>query len=219
MHEKNEIDAHKELLISSNTRGTENLSYALTFFFKNKDKFSYSISSIVNGIQVAQRFLKLFINQIKRRYIMKLLKGNSNLMNQMPLLFDDIFNRDIFNWGSSNFSNTNTTIPAVNIKETPENFQVEVAAPGMTKKDFKIELDGNMLSISSEKTNEREDNENEKYSRKEFSYQSFYRTFNLSKDVVDVDKIQAKYENGLLQLLIPKKEEAKQKPPRLIQIS
>lgn len=150
---------------------------------------------------------------------MKLLKGNSNLMNQMPLLFDDIFNRDIFNWGLSNFSNTNTTIPAVNIKETPENFEVEVAAPGMSKKDFKIELDGNMLTISSEKTNEREDKENEKYSRKEFSYQSFYRTFNLSKDVVDVDKIQARYENGLLQLLVPKKEEAKQKPPRLIQIS
>jgi HSP20 family protein len=150
---------------------------------------------------------------------MKLLKGNGSIMNQMPLLFDDFFNRDIFNWGLSNFSNTNTTIPGVNIKETPENFEVEVASPGMSKKDFKIELDGNMLTISSEKTNSQEEKDDEKYTRKEFSYQSFYRTFNLPKEVVDVDKIQAKYENGLLQLLIPKREEAKQKPPRLIQIS
>ena len=150
---------------------------------------------------------------------MKLLKGNGNSMNQMPLLFDDFFNRDIFNWGLTNFSNTNTTIPGVNIKETPDNFEVEVAAPGMSKKDFRIELDGNMLTISSERSNEQEDKEDEKYTRKEFSYQSFYRTFNLPKEVVDENKIEAKYDNGLLRLLIPKKEEAKQKPPRQIQIS
>jgi HSP20 family protein len=150
---------------------------------------------------------------------MKLLNGNGSLMNRMPLLFDDFFNRDLFNWGVSNFSNTNTTIPSVNIRETNENFDVEVAAPGMNKKDFKIELDGNMLTISSERSEENQDKEDEKYSRREFSYQSFYRTFNLPKEVVDVDKIEAKYENGLLHLLIPKKEEAKQKPPRLINIS
>ena len=150
---------------------------------------------------------------------MKLLNGKTNPMSQMPLLFDDFFNRDIFNWGLSNFSNTNTTIPGVNIKETADTFEVEVAAPGMTKKDFKIELDGNMLIISSEKSDQREEKEDEKYTRKEFSYQSFYRTFNLPKEVVDAEKIEAKYENGLLHLMIPKKEEAKQKPPRLIQIS
>jgi HSP20 family protein len=150
---------------------------------------------------------------------MNLLNGNGSVMNQMPLLFDDLFSKDIFNWGLSNFSDTNTTLPGVNIKETADNFKVEVAAPGMSKKDFKIELDGNMLSISSEKRDEREDKEDGKYTRKEFSYQSFYRTFNLPKDVVDADKIQAQYENGLLQLLIPKKEEAKQKPPKLIRIS
>ncbi|HET7119430.1 MAG TPA: Hsp20/alpha crystallin family protein [Hanamia sp.] len=150
---------------------------------------------------------------------MTLVKRNGNLLNPLPMLFDDFFNRDLFNWNNSNFSGTNTTIPAVNIKETPENYEVEVAAPGMTKNDFKIELDGNTLTISSEKSDEREDKEGENYSRKEFSYQSFQRTFTLPKEVVDIDKIQAKYENGLLHLLIPKKEEAKQKPPRLIQIS
>jgi HSP20 family protein len=88
----------------------------------------------------------------------------------------------------------------------------------MSKKDFKVELDGNTLTISNEKSRE-EVMEDEKYSRKEFSYQSFQRTFTLQKDVVDIDKIEAKYENGLLHLAIPKKEEAKQKPPRLIEIS
>ena len=149
---------------------------------------------------------------------MTLIRKNWTLLNPLPMFFDDLFNREWSNWGNSNFSNTNTTIPAVNIKETAENYEVEVAAPGMVKDDFKIELDGNMLTISSEKSNQREENENERYSQKEFSYQSFQRTFNLQKDVVDIDKIAAKYENGLLKLLIPKKEEVKQKP-RLIQIS
>ena len=137
----------------------------------------------------------------------------------IPALFDDFFYRDLFNWENTNYSDTNTTIPAVNIKETAENYEVEVAAPGMAKEDFKVELNGNDLTISSERTHQNEKTEGERYSRREFSYQSFQRTFTLQKDVVDIDKIEAKYENGLLHLIIPKKEEAKQKPPRLIQIS
>lgn len=150
---------------------------------------------------------------------MTLLKRNGNLFNQLPVLFEDFINRDSFNWGLSNFSSSNTTIPAVNIRETNENYQVEVAAPGMQKKDFKVELDGNLLTISSEKSDQKEEVDTEKYTRKEFSYQAFQRSFTLPKEVVDADKIQAKYEDGLLHLLIPKKEEAKQKAPRLIQIS
>jgi HSP20 family protein len=150
---------------------------------------------------------------------MTLVKRNGSLLSPLPTLFDDFFNRDLFNWNNSNFSNTNTTIPAVNIKETADSYEVEVAAPGMTKKDFKVELDGNLLTISSEKSQQHEEKEGDRYSRKEFSYQSFQRSFNLQKDVVDMDKIEAKYENGLLHLLIPKKEEVKQKPARLIQIS
>lgn len=150
---------------------------------------------------------------------MTLVKRNGGLLNQMPVLFDDLFNRDLFNWGNLNFSGTNTTIPAVNIKETSENYEVEVAAPGMKKDDFKVELDGNSLTISAESSKEKEEKDDERYSRKEFSYQSFQRTLSLQKDVVDIDKIQAKYDNGLLHLMIPKKEEAKQKQPRLIQIS
>ena len=150
---------------------------------------------------------------------MTLVKKNGNMWIQRPPSLDDLFNRDFFSWGNMNYSETDTTVPAVNIKETPENYEVEVAAPGMTKKDFKIELDGNRLIISSEKSSQREDKSDGKYFRREFSYQSFQRTLDLQKEVVDIDKIQAKYDNGLLHLLIPKKEEAKQKPPKLIQVS
>ncbi len=151
---------------------------------------------------------------------MSLLKRrDGNVPGPFPMLFDDFFNQDLFNWRNSNFSDTNTTIPAVNIKETDDLYQVEVAAPGLTKNDFKVELDGNQLTISSEKSSENANAGEGRYSRKEFSYQSFCRTFNLQKDVVDLDKIEAKYDNGLLQLSIPKKEEAKQKPPRQILIS
>jgi HSP20 family protein len=152
---------------------------------------------------------------------MSLVKKNGSRLNALPMLFDDFFSREIFDWKNSNFSNTSTTIPAVNIKETPEHYEVEVAAPGMTKKDFNLELDGNILTISSERQSQREENENEseRYSLREFSYQSFQRTFTLQKEVVDVEKIEAKYENGILRLLIPKKEEARQKPPRQIQIA
>lgn len=138
-----------------------------------------------------------------------------------PNLFDDLFARDLWNVNMGNYSSTHTTIPAVNIRETSENFEVEMAAPGMTKNDFTVELDGNVLTITSERKNENESerNEGERYTRKEFSYQSFQRTFQLAKNVVDADKIEAKYENGVLRLLIPKKEEAKPKPPKMIQIS
>ncbi len=132
-------------------------------------------------------------------------------------LFDDFFSRELFNWGNDNFSATRSTLPSVNIKERDDRFEVEVAAPGMEKEDFKITLEGNLLSISSEKKTTNEEN-NAQYMRKEFSYQSFSRTFELAKDVVDEDKIEATYENGVLRLLIPKTEKAKKQEPKLIEI-
>ena len=149
---------------------------------------------------------------------MTLVKRNGQVNNQLPTLWEDFFNRDVFNWGS-NYSSHSSNVPAVNIRETPDLFLVEMAAPGMEKKDFKIELDGNTLTISSEKQSQQVQNESEIYSRKEFNYQSFYRTFHLPKDVVDSEKIKARYENGLLNLEIPKREEVKQKPARNIEIS
>lgn len=146
-------------------------------------------------------------------------RANNDLFTGLPSLFDDFFSKDLWDWGMRNNSSTNTNIPAVNIRETADAFEVEMAAPGMNKEDFRIELDNNVLTISSEREHRNEQNESERYARREFSYQSFQRTFHLSKEVVDADKIQAKYENGLLHLVIPKKEEAKQRPPKMIQIS
>lgn len=145
---------------------------------------------------------------------MTLTKRNGNVPASLPGLLDDFFTRDLFDWGTSNFSGGGTTLPAVNVKETSDSFEVEMAAPGMNKDDFKVELNNNVLTISSEQKQEHEEKEGEKYSRKEFSYQSFQRSFHLSKEAVDADNIQAKYENGVLRLQIPKPD--KPEPNRQI---
>lgn len=132
-------------------------------------------------------------------------------------LFNEFLNHDWIDWSHRNYSDTNTTIPSVNILENPEDFKIEVAAPGLNKNDFKIEVNQGILRISSEKKEEKENSEEGKYSRKEFSYQSFCRSFNLPL-TVESDKIEAKYENGILSVTIPKREEAKPKPVRMIEI-
>jgi len=131
--------------------------------------------------------------------------------------FNDFFDKDIFDYTNKHFSNTNTTLPAVNIKEDDQGYTVEMAVPGMEKNDFRINLENNMLCISSEKKSESE-KKDDYYSRKEFSYQSFSRSFSLPESV-DETKIEAKYDNGILFINIPKKEEAKPKPPKKIEIS
>jgi len=135
---------------------------------------------------------------------MSIVKWNNGRGYTLPSIWDDFLNRDVFNWGNE-FANSGNSMPAVNIKETANSFNVEMAAPGMDKKDFKIELDGHTLTISSEKQDQREEKDGENYNRKEFNYQSFFRSFHLPKDVVDSDKINAKYENGILKLEIPKR--------------
>lgn len=149
---------------------------------------------------------------------MTLIKRNGNLFPTFPALFDDFFSRELFNWENNNYSSTSTTVPAVNIQETNDEFEVEVAAPGMEKKDFKITLDGNLLTISSAKQNS-EEKKTGTYIRREFSYQAFQRSFDLPKDVVDENKIRARYENGLLHLTVPKKEEVRRKAPKMIEIA
>jgi HSP20 family protein len=130
--------------------------------------------------------------------------------------FNDYFDKDIFDYSNKHFSNTNTTLPAVNIKEDDQGYTVEMAVPGMEKSDFKINLENNMLCIASEKKTESE-KKDDNYSRKEFSYQSFSRSFSLPESV-DEAKIEARYESGILYISIPKKEEAKPKPPKKIEI-
>jgi HSP20 family protein len=105
------------------------------------------------------------------------------------------------------------TLPSVNIKETEKEFILEMAAPGLERKDFKIEVENNVLSISAEKEEKKEE-KTEDYTRKEFAYNSFSRTFTLPDNVKE--NIDAKYENGILMIAIPKKEITPVKPAKKI---
>lgn len=117
----------------------------------------------------------------------------------------------------SNFSTTNSTLPAVNIRENDESFMIEMAVLGLTKENFKVNLDRNRLVISSELKEEKNEKD-EKYSRREFSYQSFQRSFTLPENVVDGDKISVRYNNGILMVSIPKRDEVKMKSTKEIDI-
>ena len=105
----------------------------------------------------------------------------------------------------------------MNVVENEEGFRIEVAAPGLQKSDFKLNLEKNQLTISAEKE-QKEENKTEKYTRKEFKYASFQRTFTLP-NTVDGDRIEATYADGILNIALPKREEAKEKPARLIEIA
>ncbi|MBR5957859.1 MAG: Hsp20/alpha crystallin family protein [Salinivirgaceae bacterium] len=144
---------------------------------------------------------------------MKLARFN----NYHPSMFDNWFDNDLFNWEYNNHQ-AEATLPAVNIKENADAFKVEMAVPGFDKKDFKINLDHNVLTIASEKKVENEHKNGERYTCREYSYQSFSRSFTLP-DAANGDKISAKYENGILNVEIPKREEAKPKPMRQIAIA
>lgn len=137
--------------------------------------------------------------------------------NQVPSMFDRLFEGDLFDWSNRNFSITNTTLPSVNIKENADEFKVEVAAPGFGKDDFKLHLDNDLLTILSEKREENETQDGERFTKREFSYQSFSRSFTLPQSA-DAERIDASYENGILRVIIPKKEEAKPQSARLIEI-
>ena len=130
------------------------------------------------------------------------------------LLANDLLRNNFFGDLLDNESNYST--PAVNIAEGAENYTIEVAAPGLSKNDFKINLDHNVLTISSSKETKKEDKEG-KYTRQEFSYTSFSRSFTLPEST-ETDKISATHKDGILYISIPKKEEAKIKPAREISI-
>lgn len=139
-----------------------------------------------------------------------------DFFTNVPSFFDDFLTKDLFDLPRLS-RKEGYTMPSVNIIENGEYYRVEVAAPGLKKDDFKIELDNNVLTISSEFEN-KEEIEDENYTRKEFNYGSFQRSFTLPEDVVDTEKINAKYDNGVLNIMIPKREEVKPKPVRTIKI-
>ncbi|SDE06370.1 HSP20 family protein [Pricia antarctica] len=130
-----------------------------------------------------------------------------------PSLMNEIFKPDWF----GGMENAVGTAPAVNIKENEKDFELVLAAPGRKKSDFTIEIDKDILTISSEVKIEGEAKE-ENYTRREFAFSSFKRAFTLPK-TIDNDKIEANYEDGLLRFVLPKKEEALPKPKRMIELS
>lgn len=142
---------------------------------------------------------------------MNLIRRNPSTL---PSLLDEFFKPDWF----GGMEGMNTNVPAVNISESETGFELEVAAPGMKKEDFNIEVDNNVMTISNERTSESSEEDKEKnFSRREFYYAAFRRSFNLPK-TVNTEKIKASYKDGILNVEIPKKEEALPKPKRMIQI-
>lgn len=136
--------------------------------------------------------------------------GNKNLIkaseNRMPLFMDDFF-KPWDGWFDKGLMGRMNTVPAVNITENKDDFKVAMAAPGMKKDDFSIDMEGNMLTISCEKEENKEEKD-ERFNRKEYNYSSFSRSFTLPDDI-NKEKIEARYEDGVLKLVLPKKEEAK----------
>src|ERR1051325_8387315 len=128
--------------------------------------------------------------------------------NEMfPAVFEDFFKPWNEWFDDKSFFGKIMKVPAVNVTETKEFFMVSLAVPGMKKNDFKIDIEGNMLTIISEKEEEKEEKD-VRFTRKEYNYSSFSRSFTLPEEVLR-DKIVAIYEDGILKLTLPKSEEFK----------
>jgi HSP20 family protein len=135
-------------------------------------------------------------------------KRNSN-----PFYMSNFFDDDFL----PAFSNMTSSMPAVNIREDEKKFQLDLAIPGIDKKDLKIDINEDVLTISSETRNEAEENK-DGYKRKEFSYSSFCRSFFIPENV-NREKIAAAYKDGILNIELPKQEEEKAKLSKQIRIS
>lgn len=132
----------------------------------------------------------------------------------LPDMLDRFFNEDVApgRWGVQAASTT----PAVNVTEDDKKYEIDVAAPGLNKEDFNIDVTDGVLSITAEKE-EQDKKEEENYIRREFGYTKFQRSFDLPENIKE-DKINASYKDGVLKVELPKKEEGKQKAQRKIDI-
>jgi HSP20 family protein len=133
--------------------------------------------------------------------------------SMFPSLFDEFFSDNLLRQERFPIKKelVKFSSPAINVKETDGAYELELAAPGMKKEDFKIEIEKNLLTLSTEKREEKTE-EKENYSRKEFGYYSFKRSFSLPEDKVNTEDIRAKYEDGVLHVAIPKIAKEAQKP-------
>ncbi len=146
---------------------------------------------------------------------MKLVRPNYSPVKDV---FQDFFNSAV-NRTLSDFLSVDSPVtqPSVNIKETPEDYKIEVAAPGLEKADFQLSLENDRLTISAQKEDKKEES-GENFTRKEFSFSSFSRSFDLP-DTVQAENASANYENGILLVTLPKRPEAKPQPAKQIEIS
>ena len=139
-----------------------------------------------------------------------LMKVNRFLPN-FSNFFDEAFAKEFINWDDKNFAERGSTMPSVNVRETEKEYFIELAAPGMRKEDFKVELKNDMLTISAEKRDEKEEKKGD-FTRREFNFSSFCRSFYVP-DLAEKNKVDAKYEDGMLTIAMTKKmvEEPKAK--------
>lgn len=131
----------------------------------------------------------------------------AKMSERMPSVFDDFFKPWNEWFDNGGLLGRTMNVPAVNITEKKDEYLVSLAVPGMKKDDFNIDIDGNMLTISSEKEDSKEEKD-KKFTRKEYNYSSFSRSFTLPEEI-NKEKIEAKYEDGVLKISLPRKEEAK----------
>jgi HSP20 family protein len=150
---------------------------------------------------------------------MTLAKFSDNVFPSFPSFFNRFFEGDLMDWSNTNFAGSNSTLPAVNVKEIDDEYQIEVAAPGMKKEDFKVNYENGRLTISSEHKEEKKEGEQENYTRREYRYRSFQRSFTVPENMVNSEKIKATYSDGILFITLPKRDEVKPKPAREIKIS
>jgi len=148
--------------------------------------------------------------------IKKPTESNFNVLPSLPSWFDDILGKGLGTEFMANF-NTGLTLPAVNVIDSDYEFVIDVAVPGLKKSDFDIDIDNRVLSIGVESKTESNENA-ENYTRREFGYASFKRTFAIP-DSVNTEAISADYNDGILKIHLPKREEAKKKPVKKIKIS
>jgi HSP20 family protein len=147
-------------------------------------------------------------------------KTNSSLFPAIPSLMDDFFGRDWLDSTLGDWKTIGSTLPAVNVRESNDGYVIEVAAPGMKRDDFKVELDNNVLTISAQMEDSHQQKDQEgNYTRREFSYQSFQRSFSLPQNKVKGDEITARYVDGVLHVTVPKTEDAKTRPAKQIAVA
>lgn len=170
------------------------------FVLRNGTWFDLRWSDIKTQIQTKQIGGIIMLARINRNYV--------------PAYWDDFFNDKFYN--NVNKTTCNGSNPAVNVSEDDKGYSIEVAAPGIARKDFNLEIENDVLTISTEKNENQEENK-QNFLRREFNYETFKRSFQLP-ETIDQEQIKATHEAGILTLTLPKKEEEVQNAPRQIEV-